>query len=370
MAYLAKKGDRYYICESYKKAKLDNKGLPLKDNKGQIIYSHKIKWIPSSKNRKLAEIELGKYEEDKDRGRIGLDKKNTSWQIIKEKYMNYSKANKAPTSVALDNQLFNNIEQFYPQISSINDLDISFCEKFFAWLKTDQGNADATIKRKGTTLKNIGAKIVDWKITHINPLQKLKIPKVNIEKEIQFWKTPEEAKFVIDQAKGIWKDINMFGICIGTRISECLNMRWSFIDFEQGKYKIESVGTFRTKSRKFRTGKLPVIFKDYLLKLKEKQSKNPNIKTDKIIVYDDGTVPTMDSASGYLRKFYKNIGYEGYHSHCLRHTFAAFYLAKYKDIYGLSKLLGHSSVLITEKYYGHLLGNYFDESIKTFNPFL
>lgn len=40
--------------------------------------------------------------------------------------------------------------------------------------------------------------------------------------------------------------------------------------------------------------------------------------------------------------------------HTLRHTFAAHYLQKGGDIYRLSKLLGHSSVNITEKVYAHV----------------
>jgi hypothetical protein len=78
MAYLAKKGDRYYICESCQVPKLDVNGLPIKDENDKTIYKNKIKWTPSSKNKKLAEIELDKYEEDKDRGRIGLDRLEAS----------------------------------------------------------------------------------------------------------------------------------------------------------------------------------------------------------------------------------------------------------------------------------------------------
>ncbi len=40
--------------------------------------------------------------------------------------------------------------------------------------------------------------------------------------------------------------------------------------------------------------------------------------------------------------------------HTLRHTFAALYLKRGGDIYKLSKLLGHSSVAITERVYGHI----------------
>jgi hypothetical protein len=72
MAYLAKKGNRYYM-RKLPNSEVDDKGLPIKDIDGKIIQKNKIKWTPSSKNKKLAEIELGKYEEDKDRGLVLTD---------------------------------------------------------------------------------------------------------------------------------------------------------------------------------------------------------------------------------------------------------------------------------------------------------
>lgn len=125
MAYLTQKNGRYYIRDYRKEAALDSAGLPLKDARGNIVYENVNKWIKSSKIKKLAEIELGKYEEDKDRGRIGLDKKAVPWAEIRDKYLSYSKANKAPTSVQLDTEVVNHIEEFYPAISSIADLNIS-----------------------------------------------------------------------------------------------------------------------------------------------------------------------------------------------------------------------------------------------------
>jgi site-specific recombinase XerD len=83
------------------------------------------------------------------------------------------------------------------------------------------------------------------------------------------------------------------------------------------------------------------MLKEYLLKLKKEQSQNAKIKVDNVVVYTDGTIPTMQSCLSYLRKKYKEIGFKGYHAHCFRHTFVAHYLKKHKDIYGLSKILGH-----------------------------
>ncbi len=46
--------------------------------------------------------------------------------------------------------------------------------------------------------------------------------------------------------------------------------------------------------------------------------------------------------------------------HTLRHTFAALYLKRGGDLYKLSKLLGHSSITITEKVYAHLCSKEMD----------
>ncbi len=46
--------------------------------------------------------------------------------------------------------------------------------------------------------------------------------------------------------------------------------------------------------------------------------------------------------------------------HTLRHTFSALYLKRGGDLYKLSKLLGHSSITITEKVYAHLCSNEMD----------
>ena len=369
MAYLTKKHGRNYIRDYRKEPKLDDKGLPVKDAQGNIVYQSVGIWIKSSKDDKLAKIELGKYEENKDRGRIGLDKKHSAWYDVKAKYIAYSKANKADTSVVLDKKVLNDLEEFYPAISQVSDLTIALCENFFQWLKNTKFNKPATVRRKGTTLKNLGAKLVDWEILHYNPLQRLKIPKAVNEKEIQYWKTPEEMQFVIDKSSGIWKTINMIGVCIGARLAEIISLSDKSFDFNAHTYKIQSVGQFRTKNRKWRTGKTPPVLEEYLINLIKENRENKNIKTDKLVVYKDGSLPTVTSCSSYLRKFYAKIGFKGYHPHCLRHTFAAFYLFKYKDIYGLSQLLGHSNVQTTQKYYGHLLGNYFDSSMAKFNPF-
>src|SRR3989344_2560226 len=50
--------------------------------------------------------------------------------------------------------------------------------------------------------------------------------------------------------------------------------------------------------------------------------------------------------------------------HCLRHTFASYMLSRGVPIYKVSKILGHSGVVVTEQHYGHLDRSVLTEEIK------
>lgn len=50
--------------------------------------------------------------------------------------------------------------------------------------------------------------------------------------------------------------------------------------------------------------------------------------------------------------------------HCLRHTFTAHMLGRGVPIYKVSKILGHSSVVVTEQHYGHLDRSVLTEEIR------
>jgi integrase/recombinase XerD len=50
----------------------------------------------------------------------------------------------------------------------------------------------------------------------------------------------------------------------------------------------------------------------------------------------------------------KKAGLENLRFHDLRHTFAQRLISRGESLYKVSKILGHSSVVVTEQHYGHL----------------
>lgn len=66
----------------------------------------------------------------------------------------------------------------------------------------------------------------------------------------------------------------------------------------------------------------------------------------------DGTIGRVTSLTASFKNLQKKLGFLGSHSlHHIRHTIASHLLDKGVNIVTVSRLLGHSSIRITEIYY-------------------
>ncbi|MCH7820133.1 MAG: tyrosine-type recombinase/integrase [Candidatus Marinimicrobia bacterium] len=86
-------------------------------------------------------------------------------------------------------------------------------------------------------------------------------------------------------------------------------------------------------------------------------------------IKDDGAeVPfefRPDTITHKFHEYYKEAGIEGANVHSLRKTFGSLLLQNGKaDLYTVSKLLGHTSIRTTEKYYVDLLDENYRSSVK------
>ena len=72
-----------------------------------------------------------------------------------------------------------------------------------------------------------------------------------------------------------------------------------------------------------------------------------------------------DTITHKFHEYYKEAGIEGANVHSLRKTFGSLLLQNGKaDLYTVSKLLGHTSIKTTEKYYVDLLDENYRSSVK------
>ncbi len=134
--------------------------------------------------------------------------------------------------------------------------------------------------------------------------------------------TKEDFQKLILIIKENWlKEIVIFAVLTGMRRGEIINLRWQDVDLQRKLIQVKSNPTFKTKQGKRRTLPLSDV------KVKE------GFVTHKFKEYV--------SVAGLNDKL---------HFHSLRHTFASWLVQDGVSIYEVQKLLGHSSVKVTEVY--------------------
>ena len=190
-------------------------------------------------------------------------------------------------------------------------------------------------------------KAVKWNYIDINPLSKIKLPKIPLNNPI--FVTIEEfyeiMKFV--ESRDL-KDIYIFGFFTGCRLSEILNMKWSNINLNDGIIKVNNSETFTTKSKKERIIPVSMALKDMLI------SRIPKIHRidDEYIFYKLPGVPYLPNYVSHNFKIAVKQAKvnQSFHMHSLRHGFASRLVQNGVSLYVVKELLGHADVSTTQQY--------------------
>ena len=195
-----------------------------------------------------------------------------------------------------------------------------------------------------------------------------KTPAANITKPRSAHRPKEKKTYSQDEVNQIieYSYNHEYGLYIhillelGLRCSELCGLKWSDINFQTKTVNIFRACTASkckaelgdTKNRSsFRSLPLTSNLTDRLLKA-SKTTRNTYIVSSK----RQKNTPITPSS---FTKLYYNPFFEDYGSnkrlspHELRHTCGTLLYEKTKDIYAVSKFLGHSSINITAKYYVH-----------------
>lgn len=130
-----------------------------------------------------------------------------------------------------------------------------------------------------------------------------------------------------------------FMLGTGLRAKEARAIRIGMVDFAQGLLHVPAAAAKGRKARK-----VP-LFPEVRLAIAAEMQSSGRLWPVNTQEYRD----RLDRAS-------KAAGIPHLSPHDLRHTFATRYLQGGGDIYTLSKILGHSSVKMTERNYAHLSG--------------
>lgn len=202
------------------------------------------------------------------------------------------------------------------------------------------------------TLKAAFNKAVTWNYIKENPFNKIKPPKVKKSypafinfNELEIINSNTEKKFLT-----VLFTTAFFS---GMRLAELVNMKWSWINFQNNIITVKCDESFTTKNRKERIVPLNLTLRGILLNYK------PNIIS---INYDDFVFSVLkgirlneDFVSKHFKKAVRKSGLsDKIHFHSLRHSFCSNLVQKGASLYIVKELAGHADMRMAQNY-SHLL---------------
>ncbi len=187
-----------------------------------------------------------------------------------------------------------------------------------------------------------------WGYVSENPIKKVAMPLLPQTMPVYLGK--EEFQRLLSVVKQEWlKDLIIVAACTGLRQGEVLSFEWKDIDFDRRLLTVRNKANFKTKAGKVRSVPLNDVVR-LILQRRFQQFAATSSK-----VFSLGDKPISSSYVSHLFKAYvRKVGLDPkLHFHSLRHTFATWLVQEGVSIYEVQKLLGHSSISVTQ-IYSHL----------------
>ena len=198
----------------------------------------------------------------------------------------------------------------------------------------------STINRELAFLKHIFTKAIDWGyvLGNENPVKRVKLFNEQNRKRERIL-SQEELTALLSNCRTPLKETVLLALNTGMRIGEIMALRWEEVNLADSyiliknskngksrKVPINGVARCALNSLQDRAGSLEFVFPNY----------------------------TTGSFTKYPRKAFQNAcrraGITGFRIHDLRHQAATAMVQSGVDLHTVSKILGHSTVKLTERY--------------------
>ena len=321
----------------------EEKNLKFIDGKWYVDFTFNKKRIRQfgGYTKEQAKIKLAKLRIEKQDEKLGLkkpEKKPILFEDFSKEFIEvYAKQNKR--SWDRDEFSLKNLNPFFKG-KMLSEIGPDLVENYKAKRKAQITRrktpvTEATINREIALMKTIFNKAIEWGRIEKNPLISVKKYKENHQKDMRIL-TDEEAIQLIDSASAHLRPVLIIALNAGMRRNEILSLKWKNIDFRKGMIFIEDSKSGRSREV-YMNG---LIFKA----LKELPQNSdyvfPNQETGKHI---------LDVKTSF-KTACKKVAIKGLRFHDLRHTAATKMVEAGIDIATVSKILGHSSIVMTMRY--------------------
>ncbi|MBI4063501.1 MAG: site-specific integrase [Elusimicrobia bacterium] len=306
-------------------------------------------WKALGDNRVTAQQKMAEILHNKRVIQNGSGPKEIGWKDFEEKYLSYSKTNKAPTSLCRDKIIFKNFDEAIP-IGRLNEVTPEVLERF-KQIRKEAGIQSSTINREVNILRSALKRAKEWgyRACDVSTVGKLPEPK----KRPQFF-SKEEIELMLEKADPFWKAIIHLGLYAGLRLGEMLALEWRDIDWERRILRVTPKPHWHPKDYDARDIPLHPTLEEYL-----KNWLAVSGKRAKVIPW---SAPSCQMSSRFNFFLRKRCAIMQGSMHSLRHSFASYLAMADVSPYKIARLMGHSDVRTTE-IYSHLFPSSLQEAI-------
>ncbi len=212
--------------------------------------------------------------------------------------------------------------------------------------KLGQGLSPKTVNNQVSILRKALVCANDW--GYIASVPKVKLLKTP-PPDFRYLDADEVECLVSDEVLDMWSVMTLLAVRTGMRIGELLALHWKDVDFTASKVCVRYTLSGReiTSPKNNQVRRIPMT-----PQLHQRMREWKQESTGKLVFPSPvtGKVMTRSAASEALERVCKRVGIEKIGWHVLRHTFATQLTAKGVPIRAVQKLLGHSSIKMTERY--------------------
>jgi integrase len=261
-----------------------------------------------------------------------------SFEQFSSKFLAYIEGTLAQKTVTLYRSLFKNFLHFVRK-AYVNEITSETLDRYKVKRLKEVSAVSVNIELRALKAAMNTAK--RWRLTATAPGVSL----VRVPEQAPLSLTVEEFQKLLSIIKEHWfKELVVFAVLTGMRRGELLNLTWKDVDFERRTLTIQSRDTFRTKAGKRRSVPISQVVHQLLWARAQRG-------IGQYVFTLNGRRVVEYSVSHKFKCYVRRAGLsERLHFHSLRHTFATWLVQEGVSIYEVQKLMGHSSISVTETY--------------------
>lgn len=289
-----------------------------------------------NKLRELEKVSLGVIGEEEPQAPVLFE--TFADEFIKK----HSELNKRPASVRSDLSSLKHLKPYFKN-KYLAAIGPELVEGYKAMRKGElyrkKPITPASINRELALLKTIMAKAVEWKRIAVNPIAGKAVRKFREEEQEMRFLSTEEAQRLIVASSGPLRLFLIIALNTGMRRNEILSLRWENLDIAQGEIIVRPEVS---KSKRRRVVPMNEEVTSALLRIE---------KRGPFVFYNADTKKNIKDIKGPFRTAKTKAKIKGrLRVHDLRHTAASWMVQDGTDIMTIKEILGHASVVTTQRY--------------------